>query len=347
MAPGRNGSLLQEWREAGAALWFDVGVAKPDSFELPDGTIVNILYEDRGVMAIDKPAGWMLGPDDGEHADRGLHRALVDAIETGEWWARSRNLKFLRFVHRLDAPTTGVLLFSKSQGAMPALSRVFAERTVKKAYLAVTDGVPKWGEWVCREPLGPDPAEHGKHRVDHGPEGKPAETAFRVLGSREGRALVLAQPVTGRTHQIRLHLAHAGCPVAGDILYGRRDFHGLALRAFRLEYPDPFLRRQTLIIAPTEAFCRRYGYDPLLVPEALRTRPRRPLSPTGKDGKGGKDKASAPRSGAPVRGGAHPQGKAASAPGQPNRVVKEPAQRPAGQRPADGARGQHGAAPQQ
>lgn len=340
--------MLQEWREAGAALWFDVGVAKPDSFELPDGTIVNILYEDRGVLAIDKPAGWMLGPDDGEHADRGLHRALVDAIETGEWWARSRNLKFLRFVHRLDAPTTGVLLFSKSQGAMPALSRVFAERTVKKAYLAVTDGVPKWGEWVCREPLGPDPAEHGKHRVDHGPEGKPAETAFRVLGSREGRALVLAQPVTGRTHQIRLHLAHAGCPVAGDILYGRRDFHGLALRAFRLEYPDPFLRRTTTIIAPTEAFCRRYGYDPLLVPEALRTRARRAPIGGAPASAGTGDRGPRAHTGLrPARGDVHREGKPAAISEQPHRVVKEPAQRRAGQRPADGARGQHGAAPKQ
>jgi 23S rRNA pseudouridine1911/1915/1917 synthase len=326
----------QEWREIGGGVWFDGRVAKPDSFELPDGTIVNILYEDRGVLAIDKPAGWMLGPDDGEHADRGLHRALVDAIETGEWWARSRNLKFLRFVHRLDAPTTGVLLFSKSQGAMPALSRVFAERTVKKAYLAVTDGVPRQGEWVCREPLGPDPAEHGKHRVDYGPEAKPAETAFRVLGAREGRALVLALPVTGRTHQIRLHLAHAGCPVAGDILYGRRDFHGLALRAFRLEYPDPFLRRSTLIIAPTEVFCRRYGYDPLLVPEELRTRPRRPVVPGGK-----------PSAGSRGASEAHPQGKPASAAKKADRVVKQQTQRPAGQRPPDRSRGQHGAAPKQ
>jgi hypothetical protein len=280
----------------------------------------------------------MLGPDDGDHVDRSLHRALVDSIEAGDWWARSRNLKFLRFVHRLDAPTTGVLLFSKSQGAMPALSRVFAERTVKKAYLAVTDGVPSLGEWVCREPLGPDLVEHGKHRVDHSPEGKPAETGFRVLGSREGRALVLALPVTGRTHQIRLHLAHAGCPVAGDILYGRKDFHGLALRAFRLEYPDPFLRRPTLIIAPTEGFCRRYGYDPLLVPEEFRNRPRRPVSAA---------ESPVEKSGGPVRAKAHPQGKPASAPSQPNRVVKKPAQRPAGERPADGAGGQHGAAPKE
>ena len=321
-------------------------MAKPASFELPDGTIVDILYEDRGVLAIDKPAGWMLGPDDGEHVDRGLQRALVDAIESGEWWARSRNLRFLRFVHRLDAPTTGVLLFSKSQGAMPALSRVFAERTVKKAYLAVTDGIPRLGEWVCREPLGPDPAEHGKHRVDHGPGGKPAETAFRVLGSREGRALVLAQPVSGRTHQIRLHLAHAGCPVAGDILYGRRDFHGLALRSFRLEYPDPFLRRPTTIIAPTEAFCRRYGYDPQLVPEALRTRPRRPVAPgaTVPDGKALEASAPAASRGA---GRAHPKGKPAPGAKQAHRVVEQKAQRPAGQRPPDRPRGQDGAAAQQ
>ncbi len=332
-------------------MWFDRGVAKPDSFELPDGTIVNILYEDRGVLAIDKPAGWMLGPDDGEHADRSLQRALVDDIESGEWWARSRNLKFLRFVHRLDAPTTGVLLFSKSQGAMPALSRVFAERTVKKAYLAVTDGVPRLGEWVCREPLGPDPAEHGKHRVDHGPGGKPAETAFRVLASREGRALVLASPVTGRTHQIRLHLAHAGCPVAGDILYGRRDFHGLALRSFRLEYPDPFLKRTTTIIAPTEAFCRRYGYDPLLVPESLRTRLRRPPAPVGKApaGKPVTGKASVGAASTSSRGaaGTHPQGKPASAAKQADRMVEQQAQRPAGQGSPDRSAGQHGPAAQQ
>lgn len=340
------------------------GVAKPASFELPDGTIVDILYEDRGVLAIDKPAGWMLGPDDGEHADRGLHRALVDAIETGEWWARSRNLKFLRFVHRLDAPTTGVLLFSKSQGAMPALSRVFAERTVQKAYLAVTDGIPRLGEWVCREPLGPDPTEHGKHRVDHGPTGKPAETAFRVLGSREGRALVLARPVSGRTHQIRLHLAHAGCPVAGDILYGRRDFHGLALRSFRLEYPDPFLKRTTTIIAPTEAFCRRYGYDPLLVPEALRTRLKRPGVPAGTvpaatpvpgkpvtatpvPGKAAPGSAPAAPAGSRGAAGAHAQGKSAPAAKQAHRVVEQQAQRPAGQRPPDRSPGQHGSAAQQ
>jgi 23S rRNA pseudouridine1911/1915/1917 synthase len=302
------------------------GVAKPDQFELPDGTRISILHEDRGVIAIDKPAGWMLGPDDAEHHERNLHRALVEEIEEGAWWATSRNLKFLRFVHRLDAPTTGVLLLSKSQGAMAAFSRVFAERSVKKAYLAVTDVVPKEKSWVCREPLGPDPLEHGKHRVDY-PAGKEAETHFEVLQAREHRALVLARPVTGRTHQIRLHLAHSGCPVTGDILYGRRDMFGLALRAIRLEYPDPFLKRQTVIVAPVVDFCLRHGFDPASVPpEVLARFIRRPAAKEAPKVADSKD---------PVGSAGNPQVKAPTRPAQADGMAKHSPKGGGGQRRAD------------
>ena len=85
-------------------------MAKTTFVELPDGTGVPILFEDRSVLAIDKPAGWMLGPEDEEHVRRNLHLALMAGIEDGAWWARCRALKFIRFIHRLDAPTTGVLL---------------------------------------------------------------------------------------------------------------------------------------------------------------------------------------------------------------------------------------------
>ena len=134
--------------------------------------------------------------------------------------------------------------------------------------------------------------------------GRDSVTHYRVIKRFRAHTHVRVQLETGRTHQIRLHLAHAGCPVAGDILYGRRDFHGLALRAFRLEYPDPFLHRSTLIIAPTEAFCRRYGYDPLLVPEELRTRPRRPVAPAAKvpAGKAADEKTPASSRGAELLG---------------------------------------------
>ena len=298
-------------------------------------------------MAIDKPAGWMLGPDDAEHHERSLHRALVDDIEEGAWWAASRNLKFLRFVHRLDAPTTGVLLLSKSQGAMSAFSKVFAERVVSKAYLAVVDGIPKAASWACREPLGPDPTQHGRHRVDRR-DGKEAETQFEVLQAVSGRALVLAKPVTGRTHQIRLHLRHAGTPVSGDILYGTRDTRGLALRAFRLEYPDPFLKRRTVIVAPVESFCRAYGFDPSKVPSDLLRRPglggdRRP---TGKDGKGASGASVPPGSSGPKSGSKDPSGipggrkdpkvKPPGGTPQADRVAEHPPKGRRGQGPSNG-----------
>jgi 23S rRNA pseudouridine1911/1915/1917 synthase len=234
-------------------------MAKPEFFELPDGATVRILFENRSVLAIDKPAGWMLGPDDAEHNERNLHRALVESIEAGEWWAKSRNVKFVRFVHRLDAPTTGILLLSKSQGAMRPLSELFATRRVEKRYLAVTDGVPERDQWICREPLGPDPDRPGRHRVDRR-EGKPAETEFRVLAKTAAHALVEALPYSGRTHQIRLHLLAAKCPVSGDVLYGTPDSRGLALRAVGMNYPDPFTRKPVRIRADEGEFCRRYGF---------------------------------------------------------------------------------------
>ncbi len=233
-------------------------MAKTSFVELPDGTCVPILYEDRAVLAIDKPAGWMLGPEDEEHVRRNLHVGLMEGIESGAWWARCRGLKFIRFIHRLDAPTTGVLLMAKSRGAIAPFGRLFATREVQKRYLAVTEGVPREAEWTCRLPLGPEPRQPGRHRVDlRG--GKEAETGFRVVGTAGGRALVEAFPRTGRTHQIRLHLVAAGCPVVGDVLYGRPDPVGLGLRAVELSYRDPFTGRPVHVRAPFGAFRKAFG----------------------------------------------------------------------------------------
>ena len=238
-------------------------MAKTTHVELPDGTEVPVLHEDRSVLAIDKPAGWMLGPEDEEHVRRNLHLGLMLGIEEGAWWARSRGLKFIRFIHRLDAPTTGVLLMAKSRGAIAPFGRLFATRDVSKRYLAATEGIPREAEWTCTLPLGPDPRQPGRHRVDR-VGGKEAETRFRVVATRGGRALVEAFPRTGRTHQIRLHLAAAGCPVVGDILYGRQDPVGLGLRAVELSYRDPFTGRPVRVQAPHEAFRRAFGLgDPV------------------------------------------------------------------------------------
>lgn len=225
-----------------------------------------ILYEDRAILAVDKQPGWILGPDDWMHTQRNLSLLLQGDVRAGEFWAKSRNLKFIRFIHRLDGPTSGVMLWAKSQGALEQYSRLFATRAVQKTYLAVIEGTPLQKEWIRRDPIGPEPGAPGRYMVDHH-EGKEAETRFQLLDVSGRQSLVLAEPHSGRTHQIRLHLLASGHPVVGDELYGRRDDGGLGLRAIRLEFRDPFMHRQIRIDAPVKDFCWRYGFR---LPELFR-----------------------------------------------------------------------------
>jgi len=247
-------------------------VAKPDHIELPTGERIPILYEDRSVMAIDKPRDWMLVPFSWQKTNRNLQAALASSIAAGDFWARSRGLRFLRFVHRLDAETTGILLLAKSQGAVASYGALFESREMEKIYLAVVAGVPKQTEWICRLKIGQDAKEHGRMRVD-ARHGKEAQTHFRVLQAHEKTTLIEARPLTGRTHQIRVHLAASGNPVVGDELYGKSEqtptaqrrgkqaATNLGLRAIALAYFDPFTRRRVEIRAPIEAFVREYGFE--------------------------------------------------------------------------------------
>ena len=237
-------------------------MARPEYIELPTGEKIAILYEDRSVIAIDKPAGWMLVPFSWQKTNRNLQAALTSSIAAKDFWARSRNLRFLRFVHRLDADTTGVLLLAKSPGAVASYGSLFEGRQMEKHYLAVVQGVPKEAEWTCRLNIGLDPEVRGKMKVD--PRGgKSAETHFRILETINGATLIEARPHTGRTHQIRVHLQAAGSPVIGDELYGKsppKRNVTLALRAIRLAYRDPFLQRLVEIRAPVEDFVRKHGF---------------------------------------------------------------------------------------
>jgi RluA family pseudouridine synthase len=234
------------------------GRLKPSAIELLDGTSVPILYEDRSVLAIDKPAGWMLAPATWDKTSRNLQRELMISIQAGEHWARSRNLKYIRFIHRLDAETSGVLLLAKSAGAVRALSELFESRLMRKKYLAVVHGIPAQPSWVCQLRISQEPGVRGQMTVD-ARLGKDAETAFRVLQQGQGNALIEATPLTGRTHQIRVHLAAGGHPVLGDTLYGGTG-RELALRAVELSYTDPFQKRPVRILAPTRGFLRRHHF---------------------------------------------------------------------------------------
>jgi 23S rRNA pseudouridine1911/1915/1917 synthase len=238
-------------------------VAKPNYIELPDGEPMPILHEDRSALAVDKPRGWMLAPGSWRETSRNLQAFLDASVGAREFWARSRNLRFIRFVHRLDAETTGVLLLAKSPGAVAAYSELFESREMEKRYLAIVRGVPVEREWTCRLPLARQTGEKVRMVVD-ARNGKEAETQFRVLKTAAGQTVVEARPLTGRTHQIRVHLAQAGCPVVGDALYGRaapKTPLALGLRSVFLAYTDPFRDRRVEIRASADDFLREYGFD--------------------------------------------------------------------------------------
>lgn len=267
-----------------------------EAIELGDGTRLEILYEDRSVLAIDKPARWMLVPFNWQRTDWNLQAALESCVVGGAFWARQRNLRFLRHIHRLDAETSGILLFARSPGALETYSRLFAGRAMDKRYLAVVTGRPRSPAWSATAKLGPDPHQHGRI-VASPPDGKPTETRFRTLATTVAPgwgecSLVEAKPITGRTHQIRVHLSLAGHPVLGDTLYSKpvpsrpqhpmaatrrrneppcapartaasrmmpREFP-LALRAGFLSYADPFTRRPVTIRAPMDPFLAAFGF---------------------------------------------------------------------------------------
>ncbi len=232
----------------------------------PDGLDIPILHEDRAVMAIDKPAGWLLAPESWNHTSRNLHLALRASILAGDYWARARQLKFLRFIHRLDADASGVLLCARNPGVMQAYSRLFAARSMEKTYLAVVEGRPNESEWTCHLRLAPHPQKAGRMIVD-ARHGKEATTDFRVVQAAKNQTLIEARPLTGRTHQIRVHLAALGYPIINDPLYHARAAstppgpYRMALRAIHLVYTDPFRKSRVSIAASLLEFVRQFGFD--------------------------------------------------------------------------------------
>ena len=240
-------------------------MAKPQFIELADAEPIPILFEDRSVIAMDKPAGWMLVPHSWQRTGWNLQAAINSSINAGHYWARSRNLKFLRYIHRLDADTSGVLLFGKSFGAVETYGDLFESRQMEKCYLAIVHGKPREAEWTCRLPLSSNPEAIGSVRVDER-AGKECETFFRALRSKGGYTLVEAHPHTGRQHQLRVHLDAAGHGILGDPLYGPSSREAaftrppLALRSVELAYRDPFTKRRVGIQAPTEAWLKKFGF---------------------------------------------------------------------------------------
>lgn len=209
-----------------------------------------VLYEDDWLIAVDKPAGMPTHPSPGHHGD-----SLACALSA---YYGEKGVPFVfRSPSRLDRNTSGVLLAAKNAVACSVLNRQHQQGLYEKTYFAVLQGEPAAPEGLIDAPIGREAGSVIKRCVS--PHGDRAQTAYRVLHTfeREGRKFcaVLAFPRTGRTHQIRVHFAHIGCPLAGDDLYGGdRSLIGRhALHAYQIGILHPKSGEKTVITAPLPA----------------------------------------------------------------------------------------------
>jgi 23S rRNA pseudouridine1911/1915/1917 synthase len=182
----------------------------------PEAIPLNILFENDDVMVIDKPAGMVVHPSPGHDSGTLVHAALAHAPEMEGVGGKRRP----GVVHRLDKGTSGLILMAKNDRAHRWLQSQFAQRKVSKAYLALVDGHPPSPEGIIRAPLGRDRSHRKQMAVV--PNGREAETRYAVRESFPNHSLLIAHPRTGRTHQIRVHLAFIDAPIVGDRVYGRR-----------------------------------------------------------------------------------------------------------------------------
>lgn len=197
---------------------------------MADGSLI---YEDEVLLAWDKPAGIIV------HGDGTGARTLTDVV-ADHLAATGRADVRPQAVQRLDADTTGLVLFSLDRATQPALDAQVAGHAMEKTYLAVVAGRVPWAEKAVRQPVGRDRHDARRMRVCRPGQGKPAETRLRRVAEKDGRTLLAVTLVTGRRHQIRVHLASLGHPIVGDPLYGgARSTSGLLLHAWREELDHP------------------------------------------------------------------------------------------------------------
>jgi 23S rRNA (cytosine1962-C5)-methyltransferase len=199
-----------------------------------------VLHEDEHLLVVNKPAGLNTHAP-GPFAGEGVYD-----------WLRHREPRWARLaiVHRLDKETSGVLVFGKTTAANRSLTEQFTQRGVQKKYLLLTDRSPKRPEFAAKSKI----ARAGERYIS-GTHGEPAETRFRLLNSKfkiQNLKLVEAEPLTGRTHQVRVHAAEHGFPVLGDTLYGGSPFHRVCLHSAELTFEHPGTGKLSTFRAPVD-----------------------------------------------------------------------------------------------
>ncbi|WP_284346538.1 23S rRNA pseudouridine(955/2504/2580) synthase RluC [Pasteurella multocida] len=209
-----------------------------------------ILFEDECLLVLNKPSGIAV------HGGSGLSFGVIEALRTLRPDAR-----FLELVHRLDRDTSGILLVAKKRSALRSLHEQLREKTVQKDYLALVRGQWQSHCKVVKAPLLKNELSSGERIVRVSEQGKPSETRFSIEERYEYATLVKASPVTGRTHQIRVHTQYAGHPIALDDKYGDKHFDEqmtqlgltrLFLHAFSIRFEHPKTGETLRINAPLD-----------------------------------------------------------------------------------------------
>ncbi|MEO8165423.1 MAG: RluA family pseudouridine synthase, partial [Betaproteobacteria bacterium] len=196
-----------------------------------------VLFEDDDLLIVDKPSGVAV------HGGSGISSGVIEQLRLAR-----PGLRFLELVHRLDRDTSGVLVLAKKRAALTALHAQLREGSVRKHYLALVMGEWKEGKRQVKAALHKYVTTSGERRVVVAEEGQEAHTIFRLISNMPGYTLLDAELKTGRTHQIRVHLAHIGFPIAGDDKYGdfeankrliKQGLKRMFLHAASLEFRHP------------------------------------------------------------------------------------------------------------
>jgi 23S rRNA pseudouridine1911/1915/1917 synthase len=210
----RNAGQMLETR---AIIRVDIPDTKPSDLQ-PEAIPLEIVFENEDLLVVNKPAGMVVHPSAGHSTGTLVHAALAHAPEMEGVGGELRP----GVVHRLDKDTSGLILLAKNDRTHRWLQDQFRQHKVQKTYLALVDGRPPTPTGRIEAPIGRDVRERRKMAVVTPRKGRQAISEYTTLEAFTAHTLLEIHPITGRTHQIRLHLAFLGCPVAGDTVYGKR-----------------------------------------------------------------------------------------------------------------------------
>ncbi len=225
----RAGRVLVNGRTEKAGFRFKGGerveISLPPSEEVsvePEDIELEIVYEDEDLAVINKAAGMVVHPGAGNRGGTLVNALLARYPELAEMMDDPETGDRLGIVHRLDRGTSGLMVAARKKTSLMALMSQFRERSVDKRYLALLEKRPESNSGLVDAPIARHPRQRKRMSVQRG--GKPAQTEFKVLDDdfQGDRALVRFKLLTGRTHQIRVHMAFISCPVVGDTVYGYR-----------------------------------------------------------------------------------------------------------------------------